>query len=314
MLSRADSIGVFQVESRAQMNMLPRLKPRCFYDLVIEVAIVRPGPIQGDMVHPYLRRRQTGERICFPSRELEEVLDRTCGVPLFQEQAMKIAIVAAGFTPTEADDLRRAIPIIRDQIELFAKPFNHVLSQASLPPEIAAVDGYHCIAEKLISAGRQCTLEGYALNGEVEVYGVIDSVREGEHRSCFSRYQYPSRLPRRVQMRMIGAAKQLVRAIGYDGSPFNIEFYWDDRSDRISLLEINARISKSHCPLFEEVDGSSHQQVMIDVALGRSSSISRRGTTVILASVSLTRMASAPSARTTPTATRPSFRATVYEM
>jgi len=109
MLQRADSLGVFQVESRAQMSMLPRLKPKEFYDLVIEVAIVRPGPIQGDMVHPYLRRRQGLEPVSYPSKELEAVLDKTLGVPLFQEQAMKIAIVAGGFTPGEADKLRRAM-------------------------------------------------------------------------------------------------------------------------------------------------------------------------------------------------------------
>ncbi len=109
MLGRADSLGVFQVESRAQMTMLPRLKPKNFYDLVIEVAIVRPGPIQGDMVHPYLRRRRGQEPVSYPSKELEAVLSKTLGVPLFQEQAMKIAIVAAGFTPAEADKLRRAM-------------------------------------------------------------------------------------------------------------------------------------------------------------------------------------------------------------
>jgi error-prone DNA polymerase len=109
MLHRADSIGVFQVESRAQMSMLPRLRPQEFYDLVIEVAIVRPGPIQGGMVHPYLKRRQGHEKIVYPSKELKEVLERTLGVPLFQEQAMQIAIVAAGFTPPEADKLRRAM-------------------------------------------------------------------------------------------------------------------------------------------------------------------------------------------------------------
>ncbi len=113
MLSRADSVGVFQVESRAQMTMLPRLKPRAFYDLVIEVAIVRPGPIQGDMVHPYLRRRNGEEEVTFPSDSLREVLGKTYGVPLFQEQAMKIAIVAAGFTPAEADGLRRAMATFR---------------------------------------------------------------------------------------------------------------------------------------------------------------------------------------------------------
>lgn len=109
MISHADTLGVFQIESRAQMSMLPRLRPKCFYDLVIEVAIVRPGPIQGDMVHPYLRRRNGEEPIEYPSPELEEILGRTLGVPLFQEQAMKIAIVAAGFTPAEADGLRRSM-------------------------------------------------------------------------------------------------------------------------------------------------------------------------------------------------------------
>ena len=121
MLCKGDSLGVFQIESRAQMTMLPRLRPRNFYDLVIEVAIVRPGPIQGDMVHPYLRRRNGDEAVEFPSDELRDVLGKTLGVPLFQEQAMKIAIVAAGFTPSEADQLRRAMATFRKtgKIDLF---------------------------------------------------------------------------------------------------------------------------------------------------------------------------------------------------
>jgi error-prone DNA polymerase len=109
MIRKADTIGVFQIESRAQMAMLPRIKPRTFYDLVIEVAIVRPGPIQGDMVHPYLRRREGKEAINYPTPELEKVLGKTLGVPLFQEQAMRVAIACAGFTPGEADELRRAM-------------------------------------------------------------------------------------------------------------------------------------------------------------------------------------------------------------
>jgi error-prone DNA polymerase len=113
MLCAADSLGVFQVESRAQMAFLPRMKPRNFYDLVIEVAIVRPGPIQGDMVHPYIRRRNGEEPVVFPSKDLENVLGKTLGVPLFQEQAMQIAIVAAGFTPGESDQLRRAMATFR---------------------------------------------------------------------------------------------------------------------------------------------------------------------------------------------------------
>ena len=121
MLCKADTVGVFQIESRAQMNMLPRLKPRCFYDLVIEVAIVRPGPIQGNMVHPYLRRRDGLEEVLYPAPapehgpadELQSVLEKTLGVPLFQEQAMRIAMVAAKFTPDEADALRRAMATFR---------------------------------------------------------------------------------------------------------------------------------------------------------------------------------------------------------
>ncbi len=109
MIQHADTIGVFQIESRAQMAMLPRMRPRCFYDLVIEVAIVRPGPIQGGMVHPYLRRRQGIEPVSYPSEAVREVLKRTLGVPIFQEQAMQLAVVAAGFSLGEADELRRAM-------------------------------------------------------------------------------------------------------------------------------------------------------------------------------------------------------------
>src|SRR6201987_2260566 len=133
MLARADSVGVFQVESRAQMSMLPRLKPRCFYDLVIEVAIVRPGPIQGDMVHPYLRRRDGIDQENYPSpdpahgraNELEGVLKRRLGGPLFQEQAMQIAITAAKFTPDESDGLRRAMATFRHtgNVHLFRDKF-----------------------------------------------------------------------------------------------------------------------------------------------------------------------------------------------
>jgi error-prone DNA polymerase len=109
MIRKADTLGTFQIESRAQMSMLPRIKPRTFYDLVVEVAIVRPGPIHGDMVHPYLRRREGLEPVVYPKPELEQVLGKTLGVPLFQEQAMRVAIVCAGFTPGEADQLRKSM-------------------------------------------------------------------------------------------------------------------------------------------------------------------------------------------------------------
>ncbi|MBZ0225976.1 MAG: error-prone DNA polymerase, partial [Comamonas sp.] len=118
MIGRADTIGVFQIESRAQMSMLPRLRPRCYYDLVIEVAIIRPGPIQGGMVHPYLNRRQGREPVSYPSEALREALSRTLGVPIFQEQVMQIAMLAAGFTPGEADQLRRSMAAWKRQGDL----------------------------------------------------------------------------------------------------------------------------------------------------------------------------------------------------
>ncbi len=153
MLSRADSVGVFQVESRAQMSMLPRLKPQCFYDLVIEVAIVRPGPIQGDMVHPYLRRRDGIEKEHYPSpapehgpaNELAEVLKRTLGVPLFQEQAMQIAITAAKFTPDEADGLRRAMATFRHtgKVHLFRDKFINGMAERGYDRTFAE----HCFGQ-----------------------------------------------------------------------------------------------------------------------------------------------------------------------
>jgi error-prone DNA polymerase len=139
MVSAADTIGVFQIESRAQQSMLPRLRPKTFYDLVIEVAIVRPGPIQGDMVHPYLRRRNGEEPVSFPSRELEDILGRTLGVPLFQEQAMKIAIVAAGFTPSEADELRRSMATFKaqGQVTQFKRKLIDGMTKNGYTPEYA---------------------------------------------------------------------------------------------------------------------------------------------------------------------------------
>ena len=139
MLQRADSIGVFQVESRAQQSMLPRLRPKTFYDLVIEVAIVRPGPIQGDMVHPYLRRREGKEPVAYPSPQLEAVLKKTLGVPLFQEQAMQIAIIGAGFTPTEADHLRRSLATFRHvgTITTFRERFVGGMLKNGYPREFA---------------------------------------------------------------------------------------------------------------------------------------------------------------------------------
>ena len=139
MICRADTVGVFQIESRAQMSMLPRLKPRCFYDLVIEVAIVRPGPIQGQMVHPYLKARKSGIQPEYPTQEIRDVLAKTMGVPIFQEQAMKLAVVAAGFTPGEADQLRRAMAAFKRPgvIDKFQKKLIDGMLERGLTSEFA---------------------------------------------------------------------------------------------------------------------------------------------------------------------------------
>ncbi|MCA1790495.1 MAG: ATP-grasp domain-containing protein [Thioalkalivibrio sp.] len=196
----------------------------------------------------------------------------------FWLKPVKSVLSYLGFHIKDAEDFGKAIERIRGGINRFGDPFNHVLGYASLPPEVAHVDGNYCIAESLISAGRQCTLEGYAWRGEVRIYGAVDSLREGAARSSFSRYQYPSILPAAVQARMTDIASRVIRQIGYDDAPFNIEFYWEEDSDRIWLLEINTRISKSHCPLFQMVDGRYHHQVMIDLGLGREPDMpSRQG-------------------------------------
>jgi error-prone DNA polymerase len=140
MICRADTVGVFQIESRAQMSMLPRLKPRKFYDLVVEVAIVRPGPIQGGMVHPFLRRRNGEEPVTYPNEEIERALSKTLGVPLFQEQVMRLAMVAAGFTPGEADELRRAMGAWRRSgvIERFRTKLRDGMRARGIPDDYAA--------------------------------------------------------------------------------------------------------------------------------------------------------------------------------
>jgi error-prone DNA polymerase len=167
MISHADTIGVFQIESRAQQSMLPRLKPKKFYDLVIEVAIVRPGPIQGDMVHPYLRRRNGEEPIDYPSKELEEILKRTLGVPLFQEQAMKIAIVAAGFTPAEADELRRSMATFKAKgvIAHFKEKLINGMISKNYKPEYA-----HRVFRQLEGFGSYGFPESHAVSFALLVY------------------------------------------------------------------------------------------------------------------------------------------------
>ena len=187
----------------------------------------------------------------------------------FWIKPVKAASSHLGFKVRNDTEFEHAIQAIRRNIYRFARPFNYLLRFADLPDEIAPIDGNHCIVEGIISRGRQCTLEGYVYNGEVCVYGAVDSIREGKHRSSFSRYQYPSSIPLRAQDKMIAVTERFLSYIAFDNGPFNIEFYWETGRDRIWLLEINTRISKSHCPLFRHVDGASHHQVMLDLALGR---------------------------------------------
>jgi error-prone DNA polymerase len=167
MICHADTIGVFQIESRAQQSMLPRLKPRNFYDLVIEVAIVRPGPIQGDMVHPYLRRRNKEEPVEYPSKDLKEILSRTLGIPLFQEQAMKIAITAAGFTPSEADELRRSMATFKAKgmVERFEEKLISGMMQKGYQREYA-----HRVFKQLEGFGSYGFPESHAASFALLVY------------------------------------------------------------------------------------------------------------------------------------------------
>lgn len=187
----------------------------------------------------------------------------------FWIKPVKAVLSYLGFRIESRNDFERAIAGIRKGIGRFGKPFNHILEHAELPIDVAPVDGMHCIAESLISVDHQCTLEGYVYQGQVHVYGTIDSLREGPAGSSFSRYQHPSNLPLSVRERMADIAAQVMYRIGFDNGPFNLEMYWDRVRDHIWILEINPRISKSHAPLFDMVDGRYHHQVMVDLGLGQ---------------------------------------------
>ena len=173
-----------------------------------------------------------------------------------------------GFRIENEEQYRTAMATIRDNIHVFAEPFDYMTGLCQrrdlLPAEGS---GSTCIAEGIIG-GSLCTLEGYVFNGEVVTYAVIDSLR-GSNQVSFLCYQYPSQLPEGVQNRMAGHAQRILTHIGLDHTPFNMEFFWDPVTDRIWLLEINPRISKSHCPILQMATGASHHEVAIDVALGR---------------------------------------------
>ena len=173
-----------------------------------------------------------------------------------------------GFRVGDQADYARALTAIRAGIHRFAEPLEVLMGYADLPEQIARAGAMQCVAEEIISTGRQCTLEGYVFEGETEGYGIVDSIR-GPNRSSLERYEYPSALPEPVKQRMRASAARVLAQIGLNDTPFNMEFFYHAGADSLSLLEINARISKSHSPLFEKVEGVPHKEVMIDVALGR---------------------------------------------
>lgn len=173
-----------------------------------------------------------------------------------------------GFRVEGPDDLTHALERIRAGIPAIARPFDQALARADLPPPIARVGGRWCIAEEIISGGRQCTVEGWAFDGEVEIFGTVDSIRH-EGRSTFARYEYPSTLPKDVRDRLEDVSRRLMRHLGYEGAAFNIEYFWDEARKALWLLEINSRISQSHSELFAHVDGAANHAVVVDLALGR---------------------------------------------
>jgi len=172
-----------------------------------------------------------------------------------------------GFRIDNPEDFDFAIERFREEIGLISEPFGFVLDQADLPEEIRAVPAGWCMAEQVIG-GRQCTVEGYVHEGEVVPYGVVDSIRYPQVLS-FYYYMYPSKLPPRIQEKMYDLTRKIMTHTGFDNCCFNVEFFWDEVQDHVWLLETNTRLAQSHCDLFEKVDGISHQQVAVDIALGR---------------------------------------------
>jgi DNA-directed DNA polymerase III PolC len=223
MICRADTTGVFQIESRAQMSMLPRLRPRNFYDLVIEVAIVRPGPIQGEMVHPYLRRRSGEEAVSYPSKAVEEVLKRTLGVPIFQEQVMQLAIVAAGFSPGEADRLRRAMAAWKRKggLEPFQRQLIDGMRERGYPESFA-----HQIFNQILGFGEygfpECVVgETRVVDADTGKWLTIDEVISGQAHldntlACDSELRLRKRKVVRVMRSGVKPVWRLHTALGHE--------------------------------------------------------------------------------------------------
>ncbi len=202
----------------------------------------------------------------FDDDALARIADAGLSFPFFVKP-IKSSGSRLGFRIDSPHDFAQATARLRAEIGSIAEPFDFVLDHAELPEEVATVTGGYCMAEEIIG-GHQCTVEGYVYQGEVVPYGIVDSIRYPGVISFFS-YQYPSKLPARVQRKMRQLTQKVMAHIGFDNSAFNIEFFWDEMADRIWLLEINTRISQSHCDLFAKVDGVTNQQVSVDLALGR---------------------------------------------
>ncbi len=225
--------------------------------------------------HKYWSRLVQREAVpeCVPAFQALDPFDERAAERLVVDFPFWIKPVKAhssqlGFRIDNAEQLHEALARIRQGIHLYGRPLAEVCRRLTLPDAVGDVDGHHCVVEAIISSGRQCTVEGYVQAGEVRITGIVDSLRDREHRSVLVRYEYPSALPEAVQARLGELSRRVMTHIGYDDAPFNIEFYHDAHSDRLWLLEINGRLSRSHAALFQLVDGAPHFQVMVDVALG----------------------------------------------
>ncbi|HTP38299.1 MAG TPA: error-prone DNA polymerase [Steroidobacteraceae bacterium] len=250
MICRAETIGVFQIESRAQMSMLPRLRPRCYYDLVIEVAIVRPGPIQGGMVHPYLRRRQGQEPVSYPKPELRAVLEKTLGVPLFQEQVMKIAMVAANFTPGEADQLRRSMAA-----------WKHT---GSLTPH----------RERLLAGMRANGYEAeYAERIFAQIQGFADYGFPESHAASFALLTYVSCWLKCHHPAAFFAALVNSQPMGFYAPA---QLLAEARRDGVTVLPVDVLRSAYECTLERQSDGALALRVGLNQIRGLQQTLARR--------------------------------------
>lgn len=241
----------------AQRSGLPGLDLRAmlkcehkYWSRLEQQAVVPDFIPQFQLVDPFLESPQSQLDLDYP----------------FWLKPVKSAGSYLGFRIDDEAAFHLAIAEIREHIHRIAEPFDKILEYVELPAHIAAVGGHHCLAETLLS-GDMCTLEGYVYKGAIHVHGVVDSVREANG-SSFARYQYPSQMPRSVTERMAEVARKTLQRIGFDGSAFNIEFFWERDTDTVSLLEINTRIAQHHSDLFEKVHGVSNHQIAVELALG----------------------------------------------